>query len=148
MYPNPLANLTTSTQENNTPQVNEGELQDSFDHFYEGAFTELSKFGEVEELIVCANLGQHMVGNVFVKFSTEIGAQRAMVSLTVSRFYYAGRHLTTELSQVTDFKQARCRLFDETGECPRGGITPVRSWATVTSYTSSTPAKHCSRDCL
>lgn len=34
--------------------------------------------------------------------------------------YYAGRVLEVEYSPVTDFREARCRQFDET-KCERGG---------------------------
>lgn len=34
---------------------------EEFEDFYEEVFEELSKFGEVEELHVCDNLGDHMV---------------------------------------------------------------------------------------
>jgi hypothetical protein len=38
-----------------------------FEDFYEEVFEELSKFGTVEEMNVCDNLGDHLVGNVYVK---------------------------------------------------------------------------------
>ena len=30
---------------------------------------EMSRHGEVDELIICDNLGDHIVGNVYVKFT-------------------------------------------------------------------------------
>ncbi len=36
--------------------------QEEFDTFYEEIFEELSQYGEVEELHVCENLGDHMIG--------------------------------------------------------------------------------------
>ena len=59
-----------------------------------------------------------MVGNVYVKFSDEEEAEKALSNL-YGRFY-AGRALTCEYSPVTDFREARCRQFDE-GQCSRGG---------------------------
>lgn len=32
---------------------------------------ELAKFGEIEEVIVADNIGEHMVGNVYAKFISE-----------------------------------------------------------------------------
>lgn len=32
---------------------------------------ELAKFGELEEVVVVDNIGDHMIGNVYVKFVTE-----------------------------------------------------------------------------
>lgn len=37
-------------------------IQKSFDEFYEDVFTELAKYGEIEELHVCDNLCEHMFG--------------------------------------------------------------------------------------
>jgi hypothetical protein len=42
-------------------------LSVQFEDFYEEVFEELSKFGTVEEMNVCDNLGDHLVGNVYVK---------------------------------------------------------------------------------
>ena len=32
---------------------------------------ELARFGELEEVVVADNIGDHMIGNVYVKFVTE-----------------------------------------------------------------------------
>ena len=32
---------------------------------------ELAKFGEIEEVVVADNIGDHMIGNVYAKFVTE-----------------------------------------------------------------------------
>ncbi|SAM00155.1 hypothetical protein [Absidia glauca] len=96
-----------------------GEEQDTFDMFYEDVFTELASFGEVEEMIVCDNVGDHLVGNVYCQFRTEEDAGKAVESLN-DRFY-AGRPLYAELSPVTDFREACCRQ-NEISECNRGGF--------------------------
>ena len=57
------------------------------------------------------------VGNVYVKFSDEEDAETAVQALN-GRFY-AGRVLKVEYSPVTDFREARCRQYDE-GTCGRG----------------------------
>jgi len=59
-----------------------------------------------------------MVGNVYVKFADEEDAEKSLQSLFGR--YYAGRPLVCEYSPVTDFREARCRQFDE-GTCSRGG---------------------------
>ena len=46
----------------------EDQLQEHFEDFYEDIFTELAKYGDVAELNVCDNLGEHLVGNVYVRF--------------------------------------------------------------------------------
>ncbi|XP_046886631.1 splicing factor U2AF 35 kDa subunit isoform X5 [Hypomesus transpacificus] len=43
-------------------------MQEHYDEFFEEVFTEMEeKYGEVEEMNVCDNLGDHLVGNVYVK---------------------------------------------------------------------------------
>jgi RNA recognition motif-containing protein len=54
--------------------------------FYEDIFEELSKYGEIENLNVCDNLADHMIGNVFVKFREEEYAAAALNALN-GRFY-------------------------------------------------------------
>jgi splicing factor U2AF subunit len=95
------------------------QVQEHFDLFYEDLFLELSKFGEIEELNVCDNVGDHLIGNVYVKFKYEQDTQKALDSLN-NRFY-AGRPLWCELSPVTDFRESCCRQY-ENDECTRGGF--------------------------
>jgi splicing factor U2AF 35 kDa subunit len=52
-----------------------------------------------------------------VKFSDEEDAETAVQALNGR--YYAGRVLKVEYSPVTDFREARCRQYDE-GTCGRG----------------------------
>jgi splicing factor U2AF subunit len=54
--------------------------------FYEDIFEEMGKYGEVENLNVCDNTSDHMVGNVYVKFREEEEAVAAMTGLA-GRFY-------------------------------------------------------------
>ena len=56
-------------------------------------------------------------GNVYVKFADEEAAAAALQKMN-GRFY-AGRMLTAEFSPVSDFREARCRQFDD-GMCKRG----------------------------
>ena len=51
--------------------------------FYEDIFEELAKHGTIENLNVCDNLADHMVGSVYVKFLDEDAAAKAMQSLQV-----------------------------------------------------------------
>lgn len=78
----------------------------------------MRKFGKVEDIQVCENLGDHMVGNVYVKFEDEEDAESALRSLQGR--YYGGRPIACNYSPVTDFREARCRQFDE-GSCSKGG---------------------------
>ncbi|KAK2088248.1 hypothetical protein P7K49_034155 [Saguinus oedipus] len=48
--------------------VSDVEVQEHYDSFFEEVFTELQeKYGEIEEMNLCNNLGDHLVGNVYVK---------------------------------------------------------------------------------
>lgn len=62
------------------------QLQEDFDLFYEDVFMELAKFGEVEEMCVCDNIGDHLVGNVYCQFRYEEDAGKAVDNLN-NRFY-------------------------------------------------------------
>lgn len=59
-------------------------------------FEELCKFGKLEELNICDNLGDHLVGNVYAKYEDEEHAAAAQKAL-YGRFY-AGRPLVCEFS--------------------------------------------------
>ncbi|KAK3098731.1 hypothetical protein FSP39_022496 [Pinctada imbricata] len=94
--------------------------QQEFDDFFEEVFTELEdKYGEIEEMNVCDNLGDHLVGNVYVKFRMEEDAEKAVNEL--NNRWFNGRPIHAELSPVTDFREACCRQY-EMGECTRGGF--------------------------
>ena len=56
---------------------------------------------------VCDNLGDHLVGNVYIKFRTEEDAAKAIADL--NNRWFGGRPIYAELSPVTDFREACCR---------------------------------------
>jgi len=94
-------------------------LQDHFEEFYEDIFEELTNIGgDLEQLRVCENLSDHLTGNVYAKFREEEDAEKALKAL-MGRFY-AGRPILAQFCPVTDFKDARCRQFEES-TCSRGG---------------------------
>mmetsp|Transcript_43315 Transcript_43315/g.67851 ORF Transcript_43315/g.67851 Transcript_43315/m.67851 type:complete len:319 (+) Transcript_43315:1351-2307(+) len=118
MYQHPNA---SEVQQGPTSMVQASEnkvVQDHFDDFFEEVFEELEKFGKIDELNVCANLGDHMIGNVYVKYEEEEHAEKALTALN-GRFY-AGRLIMAEYSPVTDFREARCRMYEESS-CKYGG---------------------------
>ena len=87
--------------------------------FFENMYEELGKFGRIDCLCVCDNLGDHMIGHVYCKFEDEEEAADAL-NIMSGRFY-DGKQMSVEYSPVTDFREARCRDFDE-GSCARGGF--------------------------
>lgn len=124
-------------------RMNPSQLQNHFDAFYEDVWAEMCKYGELEELVVCENnndrksgpgpfLGSlqglkltfiprylDLIGNVYARFKYEEDAQTACDTLN-SR-WYAARPIYCELSPVTDFREACCRLNSGEG-CMRGGF--------------------------
>ncbi|XP_011899022.1 PREDICTED: splicing factor U2AF 26 kDa subunit isoform X4 [Cercocebus atys] len=88
--------------------------------FSQEVFTELQeKYGEIEEMNVCDNVGDHLVGNVYVKFRREKDAEWAVAEL--NNRWFNGQAVHAELSPVTDFRESCCRQY-EMGECTRGGF--------------------------
>nr|XP_045010498.1 splicing factor U2AF 26 kDa subunit isoform X4 [Jaculus jaculus] len=66
LYRNPQN--TAQTADGSHCHVSDVEVQEHYDNFFEEVFTELQeKYGEIEEMNVCDNLGDHLVGNVYVK---------------------------------------------------------------------------------
>ncbi|MEQ2279625.1 Splicing factor U2AF 26 kDa subunit [Ameca splendens] len=78
---------------------------------FQEVFTEMEeKYGEVEEMNVCDNLGDHLVGNVYVKFRNEEDAEKAVIDL--NNRWFNGQPIHAELSPVTDFREACCRQYE------------------------------------
>ena len=97
-------------------QYTEDELQKHFDDTYEELFLELeSKYGELEELNVCENLNDHLIGNTYAKFRYEEDAEKACEDL--NNRWFDSKPIYAELSPVTDFHEASCQFDPE--ECPR-----------------------------
>ena len=130
LYDNPPAAVAFADGLN-VPQENLVEAVNHFEDFYEEVFGELAKFGELDEVVVADNIGEHMIGNVYVKYQSEEQAQAAMGGLNGR--YYAGKVIVAEYSPVTDFREAKCRQYNE-GACDRGG------------YCNFMHPKHVSRD--
>ena len=113
LYINPQ-NSAKSADGSHLTNVSDEEMQEHYDNFFEDVFVEAEdKYGEVEEMNVCDNLGDHLVGNVYIKFRREEDAARAVADL--NNRWFGGRPIYAELSPVTDFREACCRklsIFD------------------------------------
>ena len=90
-----------------------------FEEFFQEVFLELAQFGEVEEMFVLDNLGDHLVGNVYVKFVNEEDAESCKNQISGRSFN--NRLVMPEFSPVVDLREGRCRQFD-TNSCRRGGF--------------------------
>uniref|UniRef100_A0A6B2G0H6 Splicing factor U2AF 26 kDa subunit (Trinotate prediction) n=1 Tax=Myxobolus squamalis TaxID=59785 RepID=A0A6B2G0H6_MYXSQ len=118
MYQNPFAQATADDPGNTLDMS--PEEQEYFDAFYEDVYLELwHKYGDIEEMNVCGNLGDHLIGNVYVKFRSEDDADKAATGL--NNRWYNGQPIFAELSPVTDFREACCRQYEQR-ECTRGGF--------------------------
>ncbi|KAM3722214.1 Splicing factor U2AFsubunit [Dirofilaria immitis] len=94
--------------------------QREFDEFFREVYLEINEeYGEIEEMNVCDNAGEHMLGNVYVKFLHESNASNAVIAL--NNRWFDGKPIHCELSPVTDFRDACCRQY-ENGGCSRGGF--------------------------
>lgn len=114
LYQNPQINNTAAGT------FSDVEMQEHYDNFFEEVFTELEeKYGAIEEMNVCDNLGDHLVGNVYIKFHKEEDAESAVNDC--NNRWFNGQPIIAELSTVTDFREACCRQY-EMGECTRGGF--------------------------
>jgi len=68
---------------------------------------------------VCDNIGEHMIGNVYIKFYREEDADRCIKGL--ENRWFNGEPIYAELSPVTDFREACCRQY-ELGGCTKGAF--------------------------
>jgi len=75
--------------------VSDEEMQEHYDNFFEDVFVECEdKYGEIEEMNVCDNLGDHLVGNVYIKFRNEEEAAAVEVA-AVDGINYSGHFFNT-----------------------------------------------------
>jgi len=120
LYLNPQNTMLTPGDNVQPLIMTDVQAQEHFDQFFEEVFTEIEdKYGEIEEMNVCDNLGDHLVGNIYVKFRNEADAEKAVEML--NNRWFNGRPIHAELSPVTDFREACCRQY-EMGECTRSGF--------------------------
>jgi len=118
LYQNPaLSSFTASGEVCNMSEI---EMQEHYDAFFDEVYTEIEdKYGDIEEMNVCDNLGDHLVGNVYIKLKDEDNATKACKEM--NNRWFDGRPIYAELSPVSDFREACCRQY-ELGECNRGGF--------------------------
>lgn len=95
------------------------ELQKDFDSFYEDVFMEASKFGEIQEILVCENKTDHLNGNVYIKYFQNEEAKAALDNFNTR--WYNERPLYCDFCHVTDFHEAVCRSH-VTNSCERGEL--------------------------
>lgn len=73
LYVNPQNSAKSADGSHLVANVSDEEMQEHYDNFFEDVFVECEdKYGEIEEMNVCDNLGDHLVGNVYIKVSTKV----------------------------------------------------------------------------
>ena len=118
LYQNPPAALAFASGQ----KVSDLELKEALQHFekfYEEIFVELSSFGELKELSVLDNLGDHLIGNVYARFNDEASAAKAYDALAGK--YYNSKLVEEEYSPINKISLCRCHKYDE-GFCTRGAF--------------------------
>ena len=118
LYQNPPAALAFSSGQ----KVSDEELKEALIHyqkFYEEIFVELSSYGELKELAVVDNLGDHLIGNVYARFNDEAGASKAFNALAGK--YYNSKLVEEEYCPISKISWCKCRFYDE-GKCERGAF--------------------------
>lgn len=90
-----------------------------FDQFYADVFMKAATQGEVESMVVCENENFHLIGNVYVRFTSLAAASKAV--MTLNQEWYGGKPVYCDLLPVTSFHEAKCRAHD-TNSCDRGGL--------------------------
>ncbi|CAB0031257.1 unnamed protein product [Trichogramma brassicae] len=82
LYVNPQNSAKSADGSHLVANVSDEEMQEHYDNFFEDVFVECEdKYGEIEEMNVCDNLGDHLVGNVYIKFRREEDAEKAVNDL-------------------------------------------------------------------
>ena len=76
----------------------------------EDIFEELDKYGEIENLNICDNLADHMVGSVYAKFKDENDAARAMQVKIISQLHCIPIISVPQLPRVLHFE---CLIFQQ-----------------------------------
>ena len=118
LYQNPPAAIAFAEGS----KVSDEDLKEALKHFekfYEEIFIELSNYGELKELCVVDNLGDHLIGNVYARFNDEASASKAFNALAGK--YYHSNLVEEEYCPIVKIKDARCRKFEE-GTCQRGAF--------------------------
>lgn len=117
MYPNPLAIDNVPDRPYNFT-YDKKYIKKHFEKFYKNVWRTFMNLGKIAELRVVSNLGDHLLGNVYIRFESKADAARVTEELRSKSF--EGILLLPELSPVVEFANGCCKE-DAQGECSRGG---------------------------
>lgn len=116
MYPNPRAIDHIQDRTWNF-EFDRKYLKKHFEHFYKEVWRTFMEFGRIAELRVVSNLGDHLLGNVYIRFEDTAVATRITKELRAKKLNEI--IVLPELSTVTNFAEACCKE-DLDGTCVRG----------------------------
>ena len=77
LYENPSAAVAKANGMD-VPQEALVKAVNHFEDFYEEVFMQFAKYGEIEDMVVADNIGDHMIGNLWIKFANEDSAKASM----------------------------------------------------------------------
>ena len=117
MYNNPPAAIAFADGLQ-VPQEELLEAAKHFEDFFDEVYVEFGRYGEILDMMVADNIGEHMVGNLYIKFASEEQAETCFRDKNGK--YYNNASIRIEYSPVTDFREAKCRQNTE-AKCERGG---------------------------
>lgn len=107
-HPQRLAELQQAATAG-TAVIDHAQAQEDFLCLFEDLYMEYAKFGRLVALHVCDNLGDHMIGHVYVQYASEEDAADAME--VMNQRYYDGRQMQVEYSPVQNFSEVRTPVF-------------------------------------
>lgn len=116
MYPNPMAIEHIQDRQWDF-HFEKKYLKRHFEHFYKETWRTFMELGRIAELRVVSNLGDHLLGNVYIRFEETADACRIVRDLKAKKLNEV--ILLPELSPVTNFADACCKE-DLEGKCGRG----------------------------
>lgn len=116
LYPNPLA-VELLSDYSGPREFDAKYIEQHFIKFYKKAWRAFMAFGKIHEMWAVSNLGDHLLGNVYIRFETNEDAAHAVKEASSKTFHQIP--LLPELSPVTVFNDACCKEFLE-GTCRRG----------------------------
>jgi splicing factor U2AF subunit len=90
-------------------EVSKEDLQADFDRFFEDFYCGLAKYGNLQEMHVCDNVGDHLLGNVYARYEWEAEAQKAVDDLN-NRWYAGMSDLGSRLETGADTRNSQVNL--------------------------------------
>ncbi|RNF21907.1 U2 splicing auxiliary factor [Trypanosoma conorhini] len=116
MYPNPMAIEHIQDRQWDF-QFDRKYLKRHFKRFYKETWRIFMELGRIAELRVVSNLGDHLLGNVYIRFEDPADASHIARELKAKKLNEI--ILLPELSPVINFADACCKE-DLEGKCGRG----------------------------